>query len=420
MSLDGAKLRVDLEEGDRWRRTLNVTVPADLVQSERSKIAKKLAARLKLPGFRKGRVPEGVLEKRYGAALNQETLDSVIGDAYREALAQQSVRPITEGEVQNVHFEPEQDLTFSISFDVQPDFEISRVGGFTVERPSILVDDDQIERVIQRLREQNGQWISADEGRPETGDVVSVEMERLEEDASGEPQPYEFILGQGEAIPDIEEAIQTLDVGGMADFVVRFPDDFATEARRGEEQHLRIKLVGRRVQELPDADDAFASSLGEFESLTDLKSKIREDLEKEAREREEGAVRGQLLDFVVDANPFSVPESMTERYMESILGSVDGVAPDKLAELKAQLAPEAERSVKRILAIDRIADGQSLRATEAEIDERVESIAERSGQTTAQVYGNLQRNERMEALEREITEAKVFDFLKSQSEIKDA
>lgn len=420
MTLDGAKLRVDLEEGDRWRRTLNVTVPADLVQSERSKIAKKLAARLKLPGFRKGRVPEGVLEKRYGAALNQETLDSVIGDAYREALAQQSVRPITEGEVQNVHFEPEQDLTFSISFDVQPDFEISRVGGFTVERPNILVDDDQVERVIQRLREQNGQWISADEGRPETGDVVSVEMERREEDAGAEPQPYEFILGQGEAIPDIENAIQTLDVGSMADFVVRFPDDFPTEERQGEEQHLRIKLVGRRVQELPDADDAFAGSLGEFESLADLKSKIREDLEKEAREREEGAVRGQLLDFVVDANPFSVPESMIERYMESILGSADGVPPEELAELKAQLAPEAERSVKRILAIDRIADGQSLRATEAEIDERVESIAERSGQTPAQVYGNLQRSERMEALEREVTEAKVFDFLKSQSEIKDA
>ena len=207
---------------------------------------------------------------------------------------------------------------------------------------------------------------------------------------------------------------------GIADFVVRFPDDFPTEERQGEEQHLRIKLVGRRVQELPDADDAFAGSLGEFESLADLKSKIREDLEREAREREEGAVRGQLLDFVVDANPFSVPESMIERYMESILGSADGVAPEKLAELKAQLAPEAERSVKRILAIDRIADGQSLRATEAEIDERVESIAERSGQTPAQVYGDLQRSERMEALEREITEANVFDFLKSQSEIKDA
>ncbi len=420
MSLDGTKLQVDLEEGERWRRTLNVTVPADLVELERSNIAKKLAARIKLPGFRKGHVPKGVLEKRYGAALNQETLDAVIGDAYREALARQSVHPISEGEVQNVRFEPEQDLTFSISFDVQPEFEISRMGGFSVERPNILVDDNQVDQVVQRLREQHSTWIPSDEGRPEPGNVVSVEIERLEEESDGEAQPYEFILGHGEAIPDIEEAILSLEVGGAGDFIVKFPDDFANEEQRGEEQHLRIELTGRRVQDLPEADDAFAGSLGEFESMVDLKGKLREDLEKEAKDQEEGAIRGQLLDFVVDANPFSVPESMVERYMASILGNANELPPEKLAEMKERLAPETERAVKRILVIDRIADGQSLRATEAELDERIESIAERAGQTPAQVYGNLQRSERMEAVEREITETKVFDFLKGQSEIKDA
>lgn len=420
MSLDGTKLQVDLEEGERWRRTLNVTVPADLVELERSNIAKKLAARVKLPGFRKGRVPKGVLEKRYGAALNQETLDAVIGDAYREALARQSVHPISEGEVQNVRFEPDQDLTFSISFDVQPEFEISRMGGFSVERPNIRVDDEQVGKIVQRLREQNATWVPSDEGRPEPGNVVSVEIERLGEKAEGEVQPYEFILGHGEAIPDIEEAILSLEVGSVGDFIVKFPDDFANEEKRGEEQHLRIRLTGRRVQDLPEADDAFAGSVGEFESMEGLRRKLREDLKKEAKDQEEGAIRGQLLDFVVDANPFSVPESMVDRYMASILGKATELPPEKLAEMKQKLAPETERAVKRILVIDRIAEGQSLRATEAEIDERIESIAERAGQTPAQVYASLQRSERMDALEREITETKVFEFLKEQSEIKDA
>ncbi|GMR12430.1 MAG: trigger factor [Gemmatimonadota bacterium] len=420
MSLDGTKLQFDLEEGERWRRTLNVTVPADLVELERSNIAKKLAARIKLPGFRKGHIPKGVLEKRFGAALNQETLDAVIGDAFREVLTRQSVRPISEGEVQNVRFEPDQDLTFSISFDVQPEFEISRMGGFTVERPTIVVDDEQVEQVVQRLREQNSTWVPSSDGRPEPGNVVSVEIERLEEESDGEVQPYEFILGEGEAIPDIEEAILSLEVGASGDFIVKFPDDFANEERRGEEQHLRIELTGRRVQDLPEADDPFAASLGDFESMADLRSKLRKDLEKEAKDQEEGAIRGQLLDFVVDANPFSVPESMVERYMSSILGNANELPPEKLAEMKEKLAPETERAVKRILVIDRIADGQGLRATEAELDERIESIAERAGQTPTQVYGNLQRNDRIGALEREITETKVFDFLKEQSEIEEA
>ena len=417
MAIEGMQLQISVEEGERWRRTMSVTVPSGMVSSERRRLTGELAARVKLPGFRKGHVPSSVVEKRFGDSLSREALDKLIGAAYREALSQQELSPISEGEVGNVQYEPDRELTFSISFDVQPEIELSRLGGFKVERPPIEGLDDRLKEVLGRLREQRGTWQPVDDGRPEDGDLVGVEIQRIEDGEAGEVQPYELVLGQGDAIPDIEKAIKSLEVEGSGEFVVRFPDDFPNEERRGREEQLLVRLNSRQGLEVPELDADFAESLGDFASVDDLTDKIRADLEKEAEERAESVVRGKLLDAILDANPFTVPVSMVDRYVESLLGNPEGVSPEKLVEAREQISPQAEHAVKRILAIDRLSEIQDLRATEEELDSRIEEIAEKSGDTPAQIYANLQKSERLEALEREITERKVFDFLKEQSEI---
>jgi len=422
MAIEGTELQISIEEGERWRRTMSVTVPSGVVRSERRRLTGELAARVKLPGFRKGHVPSSVVEQRFGDSLSREALDKLIGAAYREALSQQELNPISEGEVANVQYEPDRDLTFSISFDVRPEIDLARLGGFKVERPSINGLDDKLEHVLGRLREEKGIWQPLDDGHPEDGNLVGVEIQRMDGEAgeAGEAQPYQLVLGQGDAIPDIEKAIKSLEIGGSGEFVVRFPDDFPNEERRGQEERLLIRLDSRQYLEVPELDAEFAKSLGEFESVEDLNEKIRADLEKEAEEQAESVVRGKLLDAILDANPFTVPVSMVERYVESVLGNPEGVSPEKLAEAKEQLSPQAEHAVKRILAIDRLSEIHELRATEEELDERVEEIAKKSGDTPAKIYANLQKSERLEALEREITERKVFEFLKEQSEITQA
>ena len=417
MVIEGTQLQISVEEGERWRRTMNVTVPSGMVSLERRRLTGELAARVKLPGFRKGHVPSSVVEKRFGDSLSREALDKLIGAAYREALSQQELSPISEGEVGNVQYEPDRDLTFSISFDVRPEIELSRLGGFKVERPPIEGLDNRLEEVLGRLREESGTWQPLDDGRPEDGDLVGVEIQRIEDGEAGEVQPYQLVLGQGDAIPDIEKAIKSLEVEGSGEFVVRFPDDFPNEERRSQEEQILVRLNSRQGLEVPELDADFAKSLGDFASVDELTEKIRADLEKEAEEQAESVVRVKLLDGILDANPFTVPVSMVDRYVESVLGDPEGVSPEKLVEAKEKMSPQAEHAVKRILAIDRLSEMQDLRATEEELDGRIAEIAEKSGDTPAQIYANLQKSERLEALEREITERKVFDFLKAQSEI---
>jgi trigger factor len=417
MTIEASRLRIDVQERERWRRTLSVTVPAEVVREERERVATKLAKRLKLPGFRKGRIPASVVEKRYGSVLNQETLDRLIEEAYKEALRAQSLLPISQGEVEQVEYQPEQDLSFSISFDVHPVIELSRLGGFKVQRPRVDVGDEELQRVIERLRKQSGAWRPVEGGQPQEGDRVSVTVAPLMEEGEGEPRDYELVLGEGDALPEVETAIATLEPGATGEFTLSAPDG-ATEPADAS-QRLRITLRERKVLDLPDLDDAFARSVGDFEDVEALRTRIREDLSREAVEQAESALRARLLDQVVDANPFDVPRSMIDRYLESVLGDTKGADPERLAAVQEQLRPEGERAVRRVLVIERLADTQGLRASEAELDERIEEIAEKSGVSTAEVYARLQKAGRLETMEREVTEEKVFAFLKEQSEIQE-
>ena len=422
MTISSTHLQINIQDQEQWRRTVSVTVPADVVKQERAVVVKRLASRIKLPGFRKGKVPTSVVENQYGPELQKETLDKVIREAYQSALAEHSLQPISEGEVEKVDYVPEEDLTFRISFDVRPKIEVSRLSGFKVERPRVQVGEAEEENVLDRLRDQSAVWRSAeDDGPAQEGDLVTIQLTPLGEGdiPEGEPQGYQMVVGEGDAIPDVEAAILRLAAGAAGDFTVRFPLDFAEEAKRGEEQRLRINVLDRRVKELPQLDDEFARAVGDFDDVDALRARVRSDLEEEASAGAEGSVNKQLLNMLVEANPFDVPRSMVDRYVESLLGDTSGAEAEIVARTREQIRPEAERGVKRILVIDHVAEVREIHATEDEVAQRVAEFAEMGGTTPAQARAQLQKAGRLEGLEREITERKVIEFLREQSEIID-
>lgn len=420
MTIDGSRLQISVEEQESWRRRLSVTVPASLVAEEEQKAAAQLAGRVKMKGFRAGKVPKAMVASRFGGALRREALDKLINEAYRQALAVEDLRPISDGELEEVSYEPQQDLVFAISFDVQPQIDLARLGGFAVERPQATVTDDHVGEILQNLQEQNGAWKPAEGGAPGDKDMVSVHIRRLDGEVEDEGKDYEFVLGEGQAIPEIEDAIRTLEPGGSGEFTVHFPDDFPDEARRGQAERIALRLEGRKVLDLPPLDDDLARQVGDFESLDVLKERIREDLVRDAAEQAEAVVRGRLLDFLIESNPFDVPRSMVERYADSVIGEQQGMSPERMEEVKESIRPEAERAVKRLLIIDRVAQTQDLQATEDDLDARVQEIAEKNDTAPEKVYAAFQKSGRLEAMEREIMERKVFDFLKGQSEITEA
>jgi trigger factor len=411
-------LKVDIEQPTDWARKLSITVPADRVQRERTKVASQFASRVRMPGFRKGKVPSSVVEKQYGPSIDSQMIEQLINTAYQEALREQGISPISQASVENVEYEPGSDLSFEVEFEVRPTIELDRLGGFTVKAPSAAVADEDVQRVIDRLREQNASWSPVEEGTPEVGDRAKVEITPLQGDDGDTPEPreYEVVLGAGEILEDIDEGIRTLAPGDEGEFVIDLPEQPDEET---DEHRVRIRLISAERPELPEADDAFAAELGDFESMEDLRSRVRQDLTVEA-ERESGReVRRQLMQQLLEANPFEAPPSLVDQYLESLMQAPEDADPGEMAAAKQQARPVAEQAVRRMLVIERVAELENLHPTQDDLDARVEQIATENGMEPGQVRRQLSQSGRLQALASDLMEQRVFDYLKSLSTIEE-
>jgi trigger factor len=435
MSPEQSNLRVAVQHSEGWSRRLSVTVPAERVRRTRQAVSSQIAGRVRLPGFRPGKVPADVLKKRFGPAIDQETVDRTIKEAYRDALQAENLQPISEGKIDKVEYEEGSDLTFEVEFEVQPEIELGRISGFLVQRTSAPVGDDEVTNVLERLRDERATWNPLEgEVKPDFGDQVMVEITVLE--SAGEPveeqeaRDYRFVLGEGHAIPAVEEAIMALSPGQADEFTVHFPEDFADEARRGQEQRLHISLLNAHRKALPELDDEFAREVGEFDTLDALRERILTDLREDAERRAEADVRRQLLDHILEANRFPVPGSMIERYLDHMTGHAhaDGQGEqhqhtpeeeERISQVRDALRPEAETGLKRMLVVERIAEQQGLRATQDDIDARVAALAAKHGRSESEVWLTLEKSGQLQMLEREIMEDKVFEYLESQNSVQE-
>jgi len=417
MATQASEIKVVVEAPRPTARRLTITVPAERVERTRQETTRRLAQQVRVRGFRRGKVPAQILERQYGAVIQQETIERVMRDAYREALEREDLHPITQGEVEKVDYEPGADLTFDIAFEVQPEVRLERLGGFRVERPAVEVTEEEVDRVVERLREQQAVWHPVEDGTALAGDLVTVEITPLEGEAAGQPRGYQIVLGEGHAVPDVEDAIRTLRPGEEGEFTVRTAEGAKTEGASGMTQRVRIKVREVRRPELPALDDEFAKSVGDFSGLEELRERIRQDLTREAEREAEREVRHRLMDQILAANPVDVPEAMVNRYLDDLLRPGRGADPERVAQMREIARPGAEQALKRMLVVARVAEMEGLHATEEEVESRIQEIASRQGRSPEEVRTRLQKTGQLAALEQEITEDKVFEYLKSLSTI---
>jgi trigger factor len=420
MNLQTPELQINVQKPRAWSRRLTITIPAERVQAERQQEVQRLSRQVRLPGFRKGKVPPQVVERQFGSLIDQQALDRLVNEAFKEALEREQLQPISQGEVENVDYQPGSTLTFDVEFEVRPEVELERIGGFTVQQTKPAITDEEVESVLERVRQQHATWNGVESGTPLDGDRVVVEitpLEGAEAERGGGPRQYEVIIGEEQALPPVEAAIRTLETGKEDEFTLELPDPDAEEEGATREERLRIRVVELSRAELPALDDEFAQSVGDFETVEALRSRIRADLEEEAESEAERGIRRELLDQILEANPFEVPDTMINRYLDQLLPARRDEDLEKRSEMRQMARPAAEQALRRMMVIERVAELEGLHATSAEVDERVEEIAARNERPVAEVWTQLQKSGRMAALEEEITENKVFQYLKSQSTI---
>ena len=411
-----SQITVEKTAEDSASKSLRVTVPVDRVREAEAKALSYYVQRARLPGFRPGKAPAAVVRKRFGDAIRQTVLEEVIRESWETARSSESLKPVTDPSIRNLKFEEGSPIEFELLVQVRPEIKLERTGGFRLERRVGAVTDTAVQEQLARLQEQKAAWIPVEGVKPSPGQMVRVEVAPLDESGAGAAQPYDLVLGQNQAVPDLEERIMTLLPGEETDAEVKFPDDHPDEARRGQTRRVRVTLHDVKRQELPALDDAFAREVGDFENLDALRAAVRTDLEREAAREADAQVRQAAIQQVVEANNVEAPESLVHRLMHGY-AEMYRVPPEQLEQFEQQFHEVAAAQVRRDLVMDAVVEANNLRATEAELDQRVAELAALRGVPAGELYGNLQKNNRLPELERAITEEKAFAWLLQQSTI---
>jgi trigger factor len=414
-----SQITVEKTAEDSASKSLRVTVPVDRVREAEANAVKYYAKRARLPGFRPGKAPEAVVRKRFNDAIRQTMLEELLRESWETAKSSESLKPIADPAVRNLKFEEGSPIEFDLLVEVRPEIKLDRVGGFKVERQVAAVPDSAVDERVTSLQEAKAAWIPVPGQKPSPGQMVRVEVAPIEDGTAGAAQPYDLVLGQNQAIPQLEERIMGLLPGETTETEVRFPDDHPEESRRGQSRTVRVTLHEVKRQELPPLDDAFAREMGDFDNLEAFRAAVRRDLEREAEREADAEVRQALLTQLVEANGVQAPESLVHRLMHGY-AEVYRIPPDQLPTFEQQFHQVAERQVKRDLVLDALVEQQGLRATEAEIDAHIAALAEARGTTAGELYSSLQKSNRLAELERGITEEKAFEFLLQQSTVEKA
>ena len=397
-------------------RHIQVSVPAEAVKEAEDKAARRYASTVRLPGFRPGKAPATVVRKKFGEAIRQEALETLVREAYQEFVEKESIKVAAQPHVHDLKFEEGKPLTFELHLEVRPTVELARTNGFRIERPAAKVTEEQLNQQLEQVRDEKATWTPVNE-KPLPGDMVNVQIATSAAGSeSTEGKSYPIVLGAGQAIPGIEELVMSAAPGETVERPVKWPDDFPDESERGQTKTVRITLNEVKRKSAPPLDDAFAREVGDFESLVALKTAMRSDMERHAEREVEAGVRQSLIDQIISANAFDVPKSWVQQFVENYAEAYQ-VPKQEREQFAGEFRSMAERQIRRDLVIETIAEKEGLTATEKDLDDRIAEQAEKRGANPGQIYAQLEKSGRLKEMEKSITEDKVFKWLLDRNDL---
>lgn len=419
---------------------LTVTVDKDTVKKEYDDLVKEYAKKAQIKGFRPGKVPPEILERKFGESLQAEAGQKVLEDSLREVIEDIDeqplpyARPELDGEID---FDISKDFTFAVTYDVYPEIKLGEYKGLGIEAPEVEVTDEDLEREISAIQEQNAIVIDKEAGTVEKDDIVTIDYREIDE--NGETvegtnrEDFVFTVGTGYNFYKIDDDILGMKQDEEKVIEKDYPEDSEVEELRGQKKRLSVKVKAVKQRQLPDVDDELAQDVSdEYETLDDLKKDIRSRLEQTAESRVYEMKKQALLDKILENSEIEVPESMLQMELENswrnFTSRVQMNEDDVLKLLTAQgrskedlleeWKPDAEKSLKQRLLTNRILESEEIEVTDEEVDEHLEQQAKQSNMDTARVREYYESQNLLDYVKHDIQERKLFEKILEETKVK--
>jgi trigger factor len=430
-------MAVTIENAAPCRKKLRVEIAAERVAGTRAEIVQEFRKVASIPGFRPGKAPEPMVEKRYAGEIDEELRKRLIPESYREVLHEQNLKAVGYPQIEGVEYQPGRPLVYTATVDTAPEFPLPDYKGIPVKKMAITVKDEDVDKALDGLRDQQADFVAVEGRALKTGDFAVVNYTGVadgkpiselvpEAKGLGENKDFWLLISPESFLPGFCEQLVGAAAGEKRQVLVDFPKDFPQQPLAGKKATFFVDVISLKEKKLPELGDAFAGKLG-AKDLAQLKEKVRNGLEAEVSERLDSDLRRQVIEYLLARVECELPESLVQAETRSIIydvvreNSLRGATKEQLEQKKNEIFGFATKSAKERLRtsfiLDAIAVAEKIKVEEAEVEERIKRLAQRSHTTPARLKAQLAEKGGLGEMEEQILVGKTLDFLVDNAKV---
>ncbi|TVR29038.1 MAG: trigger factor [Spirochaetaceae bacterium] len=419
---------------------LTVTVDQQSVRQEYDKLLDEYSKSAQIKGFRKGKVPREVMERKFGDGLKSETMQRVLEESLKQAIEQVDEKPLSFAQPEldgELDFELDKDFSYAVRYDVFPEITLGTYTGLEIEEPQVQIGKEDLERELTALQEQNSVVIDKEDGVVARDNIVTIDYWEIDQDGNplegSKREDFVFTVGSGYNYYKIDDEVIGLKKGEQTVIEKSYPEDAEIEELRGTTRKIGVLVKAVKERQLPEIDDELAQDISDkYESLDDLKKDIRSRLEETVKSHVRQSKADALVEQIIENSQVTPPESMVAAELQSSwrnFVSRFGVPESQVVQLLQQQGrspedlfqewrPEAEKALKGRLLINKIIEAEQIDVSDEDVDARLQEQAESSSMSFEEAKEYYQKQGMLEYLRDSIKEERLFDKLFAQSKIK--
>ncbi|MCL6635106.1 MAG: trigger factor [Peptococcaceae bacterium] len=422
-------MKANAERIEKNTVLLEIEVDAEQFSRAVDKAYRKLVKKVAVPGFRKGKTPRPILERYIGkGALYEEAMETLVPEAYYQAVADTGIEPIDQPRLEIVQVEEGKPVVFKATVQVKPEVKLGQYRELEVVKPPAGVKEEDVEKEMQRLQGRHAKLLTLEEGTVEKGDIAIIDFwGKIEGEPfkGGEGRDYSLEIGSGSFVKGFEEQIEGMAVGETREIQVTFPENYQAEELAGKDAVFTVTVKEIKRKELAPLDDEFAKDVSEFDTLEELRNDISNRLKQAAENRAMYQLRRDLVNKAVDNAEVDIPGAMVDSQVAEMLDAMErrllnqGISMEDYLkyidktpeEMKADLRPDAERAVKTNLVLEAIARTENIKASEEEIEEEIKKMASHYRQDPEKLRQVLANEGQLGIVTEGIVREKTLQFL---------
>jgi len=411
------------------RREIAVEIPVEEVNRETASLIQKYQKLARIPGFRRGHVPASIIRQRFSEDLKSDVVEALVPRYFRKEADKQGLIPVSQPQVTDLQLKDNEPLRFKASFEVMPEIKVEGYKELRADKPEITVTNEEVEQSLNGVREQHATFTSVEGRTLADGDYAQVSLDGKPKDGEDKPVHMDEVLVEiagKNTMPEFTENLRGASPGDERVFEVTYADDAQEQRLAGKTFTYTVKVQSIKQKSLPELDDQFATQLGEFKTLEEVRQRIREGMESERKHAAEHEAKDKLVAELVKRTEFEVPEALVDRQIDLRLErglralaaqgmKAEDIKKMDLNRLRVGQREQALQEVKASLVLDKIAEEEKIEVSDEEIAREIDALAAQSKQTPEAIRARLTRDGALDRIRNRIRSEKTLDFLYRQS-----